>query len=309
MRSRRYPRSWTTGSDEGPSSEPDHVVHDSLEQTVDSRAYSFAYLIQEPSQLPAGFPVRRDFKYALFLPQELVPRFETPRYVPRLLLEASDCLSVLSHPRCGPSETTIRLVDISYIELERFMADCSLIVFTPDRVVHLPFHGRDREYVATFLNHLKHRLRSGGERSTLISERPHFGSKLDYKFKQIEAILNVDPEEVVARFFVPPKEVTESRFLRQEFSWTFGSEIVLTRSELHLFSDDKDGYRELYGFRASWVPLQNVADIRWDDAFRSITTRLSGGLSLKVPVPDVLRTEANRFVRFALRRISSSKAN
>jgi hypothetical protein len=168
---------------------------------------------------------------------------------------------VYSHPSYGRAGTTIRFADISYVELERFLADCSLIFVTPGRAVHVPFHGRDRKYVGTFLDHLKQRLLSISKQPPQFSRQQEFGPDLDYKFKQIGAILQVDPEAIVARFFVPPREVTKRSLFWQEFSWTFGSEIVLTRRELHLFSDDKDGYRQLYGFRASWVPLHDIANI------------------------------------------------
>jgi hypothetical protein len=276
-----------------------------MEHSVDSRAYAFAYLIREPSQLPADFQVGRDFEYGLFLPRELVPRFEVPRYEPRLVLAWPDRLSAYSHPSCGLGKTTIRFADISYVELERFLAECSLIFFTLETAVHLPFHGRDREYVGTFLDLVKHRLLSGGELPPASSEPRDFGPKLDHKFQHIEAILKVDPGAVVARFFMPPKEVIKPRLFRQEFSWTFGSEVVLTRRELHLFSDDKDGYRQLYGFRASWVPLHNIADIVMRSAPQSVAIQLQGGLSLSVPVPSDLRDEAEEFVRFAREQIFS----
>ncbi len=116
--------------------------------------------------MPADFDVEQDFEYALFLPRELVPRFEVPRYVPRLMLAGADRLSVYSHPRCGAEKTTIRFADIAYIELERFLADCSLVLFTPRGILDLPFHGRDEEYVGVFLDHIQRRLFS-------ISKRPY----------------------------------------------------------------------------------------------------------------------------------------
>ncbi len=305
MRPRRYSKKSAMVPAVTPSKEAAPALDRSRQQTVDSRAYAFAYLIREPSQLPADFPVEQGFEYALFLPQELVPRFEVPRYVPRLLLAWPDRLSVYSHPSCGLGKTTIRFADISYIELERFLAECSLIFFTLGRAVHLPFHGRDREYVGTFLDHLKHRLLSGGEQPLPSPEVQDFGPKLDHKFQQIEAILKVDPGAVVARFFMPPREVIRPRLFRPEFFWTFGSEIVLTRRELHLFSDDKDGYRQLYGFRASWVPLPNIANIGLCEAPQSVEIQLLSDLSLKMPISDDLRAEAGKFVRFAREQILS----
>jgi hypothetical protein len=303
MRSNRYRRTSARAPDVHPLNEPTASVASDVEQTVDSRAYAFAYFIREPSQLPADFEVEHDFEYALFLPQELVPRFEVPRYEPRLLLVWPDRLSVYSHPSYGRAKTTIRFADISYVELERFLADCSLIFFTPGRAVHVPFHGRDREYVGTFLDHLKQRLLPISNRPPQFSRQQDFGPELDYKFGQIEAILNVDTEAVVTRFFVPPREVMKPRLFRQEFSWTFGSEIILTRRELHLFSDDKDGYRQIYGFRASWVPLHNIADIGLREAPQSVEIHLLGDLSLKMPISDYLRAEAEKFVCFVREQI------
>src|ERR1039458_2759227 len=120
--------------------------------------------------------------------------------------------------------------------------------------------------------------------------------------------MKVDAEAVVTRFFVPPREVVKPRLFRQEFSWTFGSEIVLTRRELHLFSDDKDGYRQLYGFRASWVPLHNIANIGLCEAPQSVEIHLLGDLSLKMPLPDDLRAEAEKFVRFVREQIRTSSS-
>ena len=147
---------------------------------MDSRAYAFAYLIKEPSELPADFPVDHGFEYALFLPRESVPRFETPRYVPRLLLLWPDRLSVHSHPSCGLAETTIRLADISYFELERFMANCSLTFFSPAETLPLPFHGRDEEFVGTFLSRIQQRLRTTFKRPPLPGEPQAFGPEPSY---------------------------------------------------------------------------------------------------------------------------------
>ena len=277
-----------------------------MEQTVDSRAYAFAYLIREASQVPADFNVEQDFEYALFLPQEIVPRFEVPRYVPRLLLAWPDHLSVYSHPSCSLEKTVLRFADISFVELERFLTACSLTFFASARVVHLPFHGRDREYVKMFLDHLKQRLLSIGKEPSLLCSRQVFGPHLDYKFEQIEVILKVDAEAVITRFFVPPREVMKPRLLRQEFSWTFGSEILLTQRELHLFSDDKDGYRQRYGVRASWIPLRNIVDIVLSGTPQSIVIQLLEGLCLKMLIPDDLCAEAEKFVRFAAEQVRRS---
>lgn len=293
-----------TGSSEVESSvEKNCIPHD-----VDSRAYAFAYLTSDPRQLPADFPVEENFEHALFLPQEIVPRFKTPRYVPRLLLEERDCVTVYSHPRCAPAKTTIPFSEISHIEVERFLADCSLILFTPGRTVHIPFHGRDREFVQAFLKTLKRHLLAPRPPAISTAGQQDFGPKLDYKFQQIEAILEIKREFVRARFFVPPKEVIRPRLLRNELSWKFGSEIVLTQTELHAFSDEKDGYRQLYGFRASWAPLQQIASIGWEKALQSITIRLLKDLTLRVPVPEELGSEAERFADFASCEILDRRA-
>jgi hypothetical protein len=296
-------RNISTTSPVSISAEGDHRLDPIVEPEVDSRAYAFAYLIQEPSQLPADFPVDENFEHALFLPQELVPRFQQPRYVPRLLLLTAEDLIVYSHPKCGPSKTRLPFMAVSHIELERFLTSCSLIVFTPGRVVHLPFHGRDQEYVATFGQYLKHRLATGKAPPKTASQAQQFGARLDYKFEQIERILGLAPAAVIARFFAPPQQLVRSRLFRDEVSWSFGTELVLTATELHRFSDDKDGYRQLYGFRASWAPLRNVAGLEWDEVFQSITIRLLGGLSLQLPVLQQWRNEANRFLEFASRQL------
>ena len=288
-----------------PSNESDPSSATDGKHTVDSRAYAFAYLIREPSQLPADFTVEQGFEYALFLPRELVPRFEVPRYVPRLLLAWPDRLSLYPHPSCGMEKTTIRFAGIAYIELERFLADCSLMLVTPRKVLHLPFHGRDEEYVGTFLLHVQQRQLSIFKRPRLLCEQRAFGPELGYKFAQVEAIMKVDPEAVVTRFFVPPQEVVKPRLFRQDVSWIFGCEIVLTRNELYLFSDDKDGYRQLYGFRASWVPLRNIVNIVLSGTPQSIAIQLLGDLSLNVPVPSDLLGEAKKFISFVREQIQS----
>lgn len=304
MRSHRHSKSLKATPDQGQSSEPDtSAAHE--KQPVDSRAYAFAYLIREPSQLPADFAVDRDFECALFLPRESVPRFEVSRYVPRLLLLWRDRLSVYSHPSSGLAKTTIRFAEISYFELERFMADCSLSFFTSGKRVHLPFHGRDETFVGTFLGQVRQRLLTIFKLPALLSEHRAFGPELGYKFAQIEGILKVDPEGVVTRFFVPPREVVKSRPFRQEHSWTFGSEVVLTRHELYLFSDGKDGYRQPYGFRASWVPLFNIEEIGLSGTPQSIAIQLRSDLSLNVPVPTDLLGEAKNFVSFLREQIRS----
>lgn len=281
------------------NSDPEH------NRAVDSRAYAFAFLIREPSQVPADFTVDWDLECALFLPRESVPRFEIPHYVPRLLLLWPDRLTVRSHPSCGLADTTICLADISYLELERFMADCSLTFFTPSVAVHLPFNGRDEKFVGTFVSEVQQRLLAISNLPSLRGKPRVFGSELGFKFAQIEATLKVDPEGVLTRFYVPPTEVVKPRLFRQELSWTYGSEIVLTEKELYLFSDDKDGYRQLYGFRASWVPLCNIRDVVFSGTRQSIVIKLRGDLSLKVAVPSDLLAEAKDCVTFLHERICS----
>jgi hypothetical protein len=134
-----------------------------------------------------------------------------------------------------------------------------------------------------------------------ISEPRRFGAALDFKFAQIEKILDLDPTSVIVHFFVPPKQFVKSRLLGSEACWNVGTEMVITRRELHLFSDDKDGYRQLYGFRASWVPLQNVREMEWDEVSQLIVIRLAGGLSLNVSVLQDWRTEAKNFLEFTAR--------
>jgi hypothetical protein len=276
-----------------------------LEPTVNSRAYAFAYLIQDPAELPADFPVDEGFDYSLFLPQELVRRFSSPAYPPRILLLGPNHISLYFHPACGQALVTIPFHEISYIALERFLVDCSLTFFTGAQAVAAPFHGRDREHVADFLARLKLRLCVEAPQ-TPIAEPQNFGSLPDHKFREIETILHVDPAVVVGRFFIPPREVVTPGLFKPKSSWTSGSEIVLTRDDLHLFSDKQHGYRQLYGFMASWAPLRNVLGIEWDDVALAITIRLSGDLSLDVPVPDDLREEAEKFVNFAVGKISTS---
>jgi hypothetical protein len=274
------------------ASDPEH------KQAVDSKAYAFAYLIREPCQVPADFTVDCDFECALFLPRESVPRFEIPRYVPRLLLLWPDRLIVYSHPSSGLADTTICLADISYFELERFMADCSLTFFTSSGAVRLPFHGRDEEFVGTFLGEVQKRLLAISNLPSLRGKPRVFGPELGFKFAQIEATLKVGPEGVLTRFYVPPTEVVKPGLFRQEFSLTCGSEIVLTKKELYLFSDDKDGYRQLYGFRASWVPLCNIGDVFFSGTRQSIVIELRNDLSLKIVVPRDLLVDAKDCVTF-----------
>ena len=102
MRPRRYSKKSAMVPAVTPSKEAAPALDRSRQQTVDSRAYAFAYFITEPSQLPADFHVEQDFEFALFLPQELIPRFEVPRYVPRLLLAWPDRLTVYFTPQLRP---------------------------------------------------------------------------------------------------------------------------------------------------------------------------------------------------------------
>jgi hypothetical protein len=265
---------------------------------VDSRAYAYAYLIREPAQLPADFDVEQDFDCGLFLPRESVPRFELPRYVPRVVLLWPDRLTVHSHPGSGLVNITIRLSDVCYVELERFMAQCSLTFFMPGSVVPLPFHGRDEEHVGSFLEDVQQRLLSGGKPSPLLCRPQVFGPEPGYKFKQIEAIMRVDPERVVSRFVVPPKEVVRPKLFGAESLWTLGYEILLTQDQMYLFSDDKDGYRQLYGFRATWAPLGNMAEIALSSTPQVIEIKFQRGRSWNIPVPGDLRGDAGRFVSF-----------
>lgn len=304
MRSRRYIRRVTVNPERGQSDAPGAA--DDGKPPVDSRAYAFAYLIDEPSQLPADFPVDPEFELALFLPKESVPRFEVPRYVPRLVLLFPDCLTVYSHPSSGLDKTAIRFTGISHLELERFMADCCLTFFTEQASVALPFHGRDEEYIGDFLVPIRQHLLTICTSPLGCAPRA-FGPEPGYKFAQIEATLEVDPEKVVTRFCVSPREVIKPRFFGQESSWTFGAEIVLTRNELYVFSDDKDGYRQLYGFRASWMPLGNLVDMVLNATQQSIAIRLRGNFSLEVPIPGDLLGEATDFVSFVREQIRSSR--
>lgn len=280
---------------------------DSSEQKVDSRAYSFAYLLNHTSQLPADFPTDDTFEHGVFLPRELVPRFDTPRYVPRLLLQGADGLQLYYHPAYGSGKELISFQEISHIEFERFLTDCSLVFATPCKSLHVPFHGRDRDRAEAFLARLKTRLLDH-DKSTKHRQKPkNFGSPLDHKFKQIEVVLQVEAETVIARFFVAPKQTVKARLFSHETSWSCASELLLTSHELHYFSDDKDGYRQPYGFRASWVPLHKVVGIQWDTAINGISVFVLGGHTLRVPVPDELRTEGERFVQLARRYLHGER--
>lgn len=55
-----------------------------------------------------------------------------------------------------------------------------------------------------------------------------------------------------------------------------------------------------YGFRAPWAPLQNITCISWESALQSVTIRLLGDHSVRVPVPEELRSEAEQFARYGL---------
>lgn len=302
MRSRRHSRVAGVNPERAQSGAPDSSAANDEKPPVDSRAYAFAYLIQEPSQLPADFPVEHDFELALFLPKESVPRFEVPRYVPRLVLLFPDRLTVYSHPSSGLGKITIPFTGVSYLELERFMADCCLTFFASQATLTLPFHGRDEEYIGDFLGPVQQHLLTTFTASLGCNPRA-FGPEPGYKFAQIEATLQVDPEKVVTRFYVPSREMKKSRLFGQESWWTFGFEIVVTRNELYVFSDEKDGYRQLYGFRAAWVPLANLVDIDLSAAQQSIAIRLRGDFSLNVPVPVEQLGEAADFVSFVRKQI------
>ena len=302
MRSRRHSRGASANPKPGQSGAPDSSAADDAKPPVDSRAYAFAYLIKEPSQVPADFPVEPDFELALFLPKESVPRFEVPRYVPRLALLFPDRLTVYSHPSSGLDKIKLPFTDISYLELERFMADCCLTLFTSQATLALPFHGRDEEHIGDFLLPVQQHLLTISTASLDCNPRA-FGPEPGYKFAQIEATLQVNPEKVVTRFYVPPREMKKARLFGQDSSWTFGSEIVVTRNELYVFSDEKDGYRQPYGFRAAWVPLANLVDIDLSAAQQSIAIRLRGDFSLNVPVPVEQLGEAADFVSFIREQI------
>ena len=177
------------------------------------------------------------------------------------------------------------------------MAQCSLTFFMPGSVLALPFHGRDEEHVGSFLEDVQQRLLSAGKPSPLLCRPQAFGPEPG-EFKQIEAMMRVDPEKVVSRFVGPPKEVVKPKLFGAESLWTFGYEILLTQNQMYLFSDDKDGYRQLYGFRATWAPLHNMAEIALSSTPQVIEIKFQRGRLWNIPVPGHLLGDAAMFVSF-----------
>ena len=111
----------------------------------------------------------------------------------------------------------------------------------------------DRGHAEVFLDHLKRRLVSTGQQQALLYEQPDFGSRPDYRIAQIGGDPEHDAEEVVARLFVPPMEVTEIPDLPARDLRGACSEVIVTGRELHIFTGDEDGYRQLCGHKASWA--------------------------------------------------------
>ena len=223
---------------------------------VDSRYYSFAYLIQSEDDLPADFPVPlsdRGFSLGLFLPRADPDWFGRSLYPPRLLLLLRGAIVVLTHPKYNHAPLRIPLSDAFY-ETGQMLLIGWLRFITEQSEVELAYNTRSHHRVSEFLRALTHAYLPKIpeiERRTATA----FGPLLDIKFRNCLAAALERDERVHSLLFSPPIEVARRWGPLRVRSRAAGDLVAFTNRRVLRITDRWNGRHERYGSIVRSAPL------------------------------------------------------
>jgi len=277
----------------------------SFSTSVDSRAYSFAYIIREREGLPADFEdqIAQQFDQGIFLPRELAGRFDIPRFPPRVVLLDATSITIHWHPSQDTAPVCILFEEIVYVEIQSFLLDCMLRIVTKEFTCDIPFAARDSKRVDELLSWI---------REGLCQRLPAFGSheyedsrdpRLNAKFNGAEKVIIYPGERIIARLYSAPYCQEKNWFFYSSQSWTPGNDLLSTNLRLIWITEEQHGFRQEYGYRIFYTPLTNARRIRLDSGKRpSVEVLLCGNRSWQVPVA-VEEKVAERFVSTVSRQL------
>lgn len=265
------------------------------ERDVDSRAYAYAYLLRTTGDLPADFPVDREFTLGLFLPQEQAGRFGRPRYPARILLLERNELWLYVHPSLGEAEIAAPLSGVLVMETEKFLLDCNVKFVLWDREYDVPYSARDEDRVSEFIFVVKQRILKPAT-LTVFVDAAKFGDSLTLAFANFERQELLVGEVVIAGLFIAPKKQLVKGLFRDTATWQPAEYIALTNRRLLWMTDRFEGFRHEYGVHCRYCGIRRVRELALRD------TELVVGIgtqSWKIEVGSAYREPAEQFAKFA----------
>lgn len=261
---------------------------------VDSRFYSFAYLIGPENTAPADFPIpssERNFRIALFLPRDDPDWFGRSSNPPRILLLLGDAIVVLTHPKYNVDPVRIPISDLAFCEAGQVLLIGWIRFVTSQTEIELPYNTRSHHPVSEFLRGLMEAYLPG----TPIVDRGEavaFGPSLDIKFRNYLAAALVGKERVHTRFFSPPVEVSRRWGPWRVRSQAAGDLVAFTNRRALWITDRRNGSYERYGNIVRTTPLHTIGDVSWGE---SLMLTFRNGASWRIPLSSERLEEAKQF--------------
>ncbi len=278
---------------------------------VDSRAYSFAFVIRSPQDVPADFAamVEPRFSIGLFLPQELAGRFNTPAYEARVLLFVEDGILLYTHPSSKVPVLVIPMASILVMETERFLLDCRARFVLAGAAYEVPYSARDDQFANEFLGWL--RARFLGRQPAAAPERAaRLGDPLDLAFRNFSRREKMPDEILYARLFIASRRQAGKPWLGRSESWTPSDYVALTNCRLLWMTNRRGKYRQPFGVRCSYCEVAKASSVTVEDdgALRiSIADKLTWQIHVPAAHADAARTFAGQATRL-LARIHSNQS-
>lgn len=253
---------------------------------VDSRYYSFSYLIRSPGDLPEDFPIPPEqVRIGVFLPRGDPDWFGRSKFPPRILVLGADSILALTHPNCGGGSVRISLADIVFYEVGHILLIGWLRFMAAESEVRLPYNTRSDRPIRAFLTELA--------QTYLPSEPDHgscemaaFGSPLDIKFRNhLEAALQ-QGERIRAQWFSPPMQVARRGGPFRIRSEEAGDLLALMNQRILWITDRREGCYERYGNITRTGPLREIDGVRCqcDGSGSALTICFRGAVSWHIPL-------------------------
>ena len=262
---------------------------------VDSRAYRFAFLVRNYSEVPADFrphiQIADGFEIGLFLPQDHSDRFAEPKYIPHLLLLHCDELRAEPHPAYKARGARVLLSDTSAVERAQFLLSAWIRISSAGGELKFPYPRREEVPVKTFLR--------------LLAEK-----MLKYEFadlkQQTSWDLRIPPELGKAlQEDLLPRENIQMQWCSPLRNYGTSDLLVLTTRRLIWISKTNDSADvEEFGYRLCYTPLQHWRGVRHRP--RELKVLLSNA-EWTIPIGASDMPAAEEFALAAKRSLSRSR--
>ncbi len=277
--------------------------------SVDSRAYAFAYVIRSPQDIPADFAgvVAPRFSIGLFLPQELAGRFHTARYAARVLLFVEDEVLLYTHPSAKAGVVVIPMARVLVMETERFLLDCRARFVLAGAEHEIRYSARDDKFASEFLECLRLRF-LGQEPAAMTHRAAHLGDPLDLAFRNFSRREQMPDEVLWARLFIASQRQTGTRWLGASVSWTPSDYVALTNYRLLWMTNRRGKYRQQFGVRCSYCALARITGVRVEDN-AELNISIADKLTWRIHVPAAHQAAAGTFAEQATRLLARVHPN